>query len=702
MSKSIYILIISIALLFLSAGCRLKKGFEALDVYNYFAAKANFEKSLKKDQVAASYGLSLIYLRSDNPFSNIDSALYYVQSAATNYSLLKESTKEKYKTLKVDSLAILELRAQISKAHYLKAKSVHSVERYQAFIDQNSWSIHKDSAIFFRDQLAFNTAKANGDTQSYKSFLAQYPNSELYEDALSAYHLANYQEQTEGNKIIDYISFCKEFPENPYTSDAEDQIYAIYTKTGSLKAYQSFIEEFPTNRNISTAWRKMVDAYLQNDYSANNIQNFLRDFENYPFKEDLKNELLMADRIMLPIRERNKWGYIDNEGENYIRPSYESASLFYEGLAIVELEEKYGFVDKRGIVVIDAIFDDAFKMNEGHAVVEIQGKLGMINRSGEFVVPPNYEDLGNLTEGFAYFTKNELYGYFDAKGIERLKPQYTSAENFENGKAIVSRNNYYGLIDVFGTTTISFKYDRLKKFSKKTYAAQFDRKWGVITELGDSLLPFEYDYIGDLSCNRAIIEKDGTFNFIDSKGNIVLKTWLNIYPEFRQLATYQANYAKVKFNDGYNLIDTTGKKVFRQNKDDVKAYSNYIAVKRKEKWGYLSEKGAVVINYKFTSAESFSTNNAKAGGYPLVGIIDKKGNYIIEPYFERLTFINDTLMIAKSRGNYGVLNVTGDTIVPLTYKRMEQYDKNLIQVETNEAIYYYKLDENRFLKQTPN
>ena len=74
--KSMFILFI-ISLQFLFGG-QLEKGFDALKVFDYFKAKEIFSKSIKNHPAGASYGLSEIFYRSDNPFHNIDSAYKYV------------------------------------------------------------------------------------------------------------------------------------------------------------------------------------------------------------------------------------------------------------------------------------------------------------------------------------------------------------------------------------------------------------------------------------------------------------------------------------------------------------------------------------------------------------------------------------------------------------------------------------------------
>ena len=77
---------------------KITTAYNALNVYNYFAAKKIFEKSIQKKPTEASYGLSIIYSRNDNPFSNIDSAYKYIIKTLNCFN--KENNKKKLILLK--------------------------------------------------------------------------------------------------------------------------------------------------------------------------------------------------------------------------------------------------------------------------------------------------------------------------------------------------------------------------------------------------------------------------------------------------------------------------------------------------------------------------------------------------------------------------------------------------------------------------
>src|SRR5690554_1918876 len=97
---------------------KIDRGYKALNEYDYFKAKKLFEKRQNKDIVASSYGLSIIYGRTDNPFSNLDSAYKFIYRAVEQYPQMKKGKREKLRQLNVDSLMIQEWKSHIDYERY--------------------------------------------------------------------------------------------------------------------------------------------------------------------------------------------------------------------------------------------------------------------------------------------------------------------------------------------------------------------------------------------------------------------------------------------------------------------------------------------------------------------------------------------------------------------------------------------------------
>lgn len=80
-----------------------------------------------------------------------------------------------------------------------------------------------------------------------------------------------------------------------------------------------------------------------------------------------------------------KWGYIDAKGMLVIKPQFDFARQFSEGLAAVR-SIKWGYIDKKGTMVIDQRFDEAGPFSRGRARVVIGGLVNYVDSQGQIVL----------------------------------------------------------------------------------------------------------------------------------------------------------------------------------------------------------------------------------------------------------------------------------------------------------------------------
>ncbi len=95
-----------------------------------------------------------------------------------------------------------------------------------------------------------------------------------------------------------------------------------------------------------------------------------------------------------------------------------------------EQNGKWGFRDPQGKVIVKPVYDIAFDFSDGMARVGVREKLGLF---GAFKIGITG------TTGFTGFK----YGYIDHTGKLVIKPSYPTAGDFKNGVAITSDNAVY-------------------------------------------------------------------------------------------------------------------------------------------------------------------------------------------------------------------------------------------------------------------
>jgi len=180
------------------------------------------------------------------------------------------------------------------------------------------------------------------------------------------------------------------------------------------------------------AWFQLVEMRDRNKLDKND--EFVRDAEDKPIKE---------------AHPRRTFGYINRKGKVVIKPRYQMANDFGEGLAAVRIksQDSWGFIDKDDHRVISPRFQEVGRFSEGLCAVAIHGRWGYIDPKGEEVIERRFDEARLFSEGLAAVREGDKWGYIDAKGQWAIAPAYDDFEDyhhpgdphpFENGLARVT------------------------------------------------------------------------------------------------------------------------------------------------------------------------------------------------------------------------------------------------------------------------
>jgi WG containing repeat len=142
-------------------------------------------------------------------------------------------------------------------------------------------------------------------------------------------------------------------------------------------------------------------------------------------------EAKMASGELKPFQQNEKWGYINKEGEIVIKPQFNQARKFSEGLALVSTG---------GVPLTDP-------------VVKSFVRMGYIDEQGRWVIQSRlkYYFYYDFSDGLVSFrAQSKEWGYMDRKGQIAVRPRFQWAGTFANGFAPVLLDNKCAHIDKTG------------------------------------------------------------------------------------------------------------------------------------------------------------------------------------------------------------------------------------------------------------
>ncbi|WP_107039806.1 WG repeat-containing protein [Brumimicrobium mesophilum] len=698
MTRYKYIFLSSLGLFLITLGsCKIQKGFESLDSFNYFEAKKNFEKSIQKEKSPASYGLSVIYFRNDNPFHNLDSAYHYSLLSVESFKESKEKTQIKWKEKLDFSLEKAKLhRKEISDLAFNKTVDENTVLAYQGFIAKYPWSVFKELAEQRRDSLAFLNAKSIGSSTAYIEFLKKYQNEKWENKAQTLLFRAQFDETIIEGLTQSYVDFINKFPDNPLVRDAEFQIYSLETKAGTIAEYRTFIRSFPKNPFINDAWTSLYRLSIA-DYKKETIEKFSNDYSDFPFQDLIQQDLKLVGKKIFQFIKNEQYGFMDESGNVVIPAKYEFAGEFNNGLAVVAKNGIYGYINKDGVLLIDYKYEEAMDFDQGRAIVLENDKYGIIDVSGTYILNPKYKDIGVFSEGLAYVQEEKGFQYYTLDGSLAFSTMYDEAFSFDKGMALVRKNEEKGYIKKDGSFVVSVENGSLKHFKDSIFIHETRDSVNLMYANGEYLFAESFDQIGVLKNNRAIIEKNGQYGYIDGKGKIIIPMEHTPYSNYTQFAQFENGHVVIKRNGKFAMMDSLGKSVLPAIFTGIGTFGELIPITKGDGWGYSNKDVYLKIKYQYSYAYGFVNGGAIVERDDLMGVIGLENEEIIPIAFESIKRMSNDILLVKQAGFYGLLTISNETVVASNYDRIQELSPNLFQLIKGQNVTYYEVNNNRII-----
>lgn len=283
------------------------------------------------------------------------------------------------------------------------------------------------------------------------------------------------------------------------------------------------------------------------------------------------------------------------------------------------------------------------------------------------------------------------WGYINDNGQIVIKPQYDYADDFqENGLAIVTLLDKNGLINRQNQYVIVPKYSSITRFTQGRAAVIDNQGFHVINEKGEVLTTKPYSFIGMYQEGRALfsqVDPQGVsrYGYLDRDGNEVIP------------ATYENG---TDFNEGRAVVQAKKNEfvLIGRNGERLQTYpyanvgplgDGLMAFQETENgpYGYVDEKGNVVIPPRFLNAQAFQKGRAVVNAAPdyttnQYGLIDKKGAFIIPAQFNDIEWLNEgRVAVGKARdpqqsfrgSRYAIADTDGKFLTEFLYNEVMEY-----------------------------
>ncbi len=279
------------------------------------------------------------------------------------------------------------------------------------------------------------------------------------------------------------------------------------------------------------------------------------------------------------------FGYIDEEGEVAISPTYEEGTDFKNGVARVKRGGKFGLIDRDDNVVVDLIYDSVGQTvdpDTGMVPVSVADSYGYVDVDGDNDVSPTFDYAAPFSEGLAVIgVKGEdgqmKFGFINEEGKPEITPAYEFVSNFREGLAIFQKDGKMGVIDRDENVKVEPKYKKISEFSEGLAVVVTEEdKVGAIDRDDNLVIPAEYQVLRSFSDGLALFSKDGqNFGYLDKENQVVIDPK---FPE-REAETVEAFGGEMlmpgSFQEG--LVDVRiGKSVTFIDKEEDYPFSKFM------------------------------------------------------------------------------------------------------------------------------
>lgn len=205
------------------------------------------------------------------------------------------------------------------------------------------------------------------------------------------------------------------------------------------------------------------------------------------------------------------------------------------------------------------------------------------------------------------------------------------------------------------------------------------KRWRWIAE---PQFDYAFPFVGQLAAVRV----DSLWGFIDTTGKFVIE------PRFDDIGNMFVPYKFIKRSGWRQFIESEMRTAyFADGYAFTKVKSKYLTpVEKDNKIGFIDTNGRIVHEPRFIMAENFGNCDLilvwDASDSIKIGLLDAKGNFLIEPMFDQITAIDSSFSSMTLNGKYGLISAAGKIIAQPIYDDVIPYDDSQVLARRGDSL----------------
>lgn len=501
-----------------------------------------------------------------------------------------------------------------------------------------------------------------------------------------------------------------------------------------------YLQKTPGNRPLLTHFninRKSVDVDSTKadvPYSAKSETNSLKDVR--ASGNVVINPAWKFHDGMAIINKNGKYGFVNEKGIEIVPPEYDEVDVFHEGRARFRKGKKWGFLDTNGNEIVPATYAGCKNFSNGLAAVSTGRNAGYIDLNGYIALPLKYVSAGSFESVNAVVTVKNQAGYvvyiiIDTQG-NALTPECTQIDRFNDFPDVLLLTTYSsgkcGLFKNGSGIVLSPEYGEIRLFDKeyKCFIMRNNEKYGLFHLNAGIVLPVKYDSIEiinnkwiavenkeyfniecnnrtvSLSLNHELTEKAKKRNVLRKKiiaGIVLLIVSILItIPIVNPVWYWSMKYSEaipsdpsnqyyiVRKGEKFGLVDYKNNTMINCKYFYLsKVMNSYFSARVDQKYGLIDINDNVILPFEYDNISGYLHGKVSymvLRNNDFRGVADVNAKIVVPVVYESIFFPrNDSLIIAKHKSYYGLINMNNEILLPFEYTNITSFEDSCFLIK---------------------